>query len=395
MEFRIPAHSKSTLDKKIVKINKKAVKLGFNPITATYGEKIYRKVLWTFRHDVGCFNESEVTVAYLPVNIDFTDLIKVNGFIVYGMLEKTSNGNIVNIVADDHGLDLVELREKTDFYCEHCNTRRAKKYLGIVKNIETGDIKFVGKSCLSEYIGIDITAIIRMMDYDYFTNCVQPEDDMDYTGFPVYFSFNNLVGYAFNGLVCNDYLYDDSTKAYILTSFFDRLKWTHTISEDMLKAFTSYCAGLGNSTSTFEQNLYLSATGNDYVHQKCINIVMGGFCSWLRKQKRNADMAKANADNEFFGIVGKRQEFELVPTGFHTYDSQYGTGVIVKGIQANTGNKFTWFTSINTNNGFLNEADTGDLEVIEKPFKVSATVKGHKADDRFGNSTVLTRVSFK
>lgn len=392
----IPAHKTVALDKKIARINKKAIKLGFNPINHTYGETIYQKVPWTIRHDVGCFEETKITVAFKPVTIDMTEIIKVNGYRIIGMLERHDHKtNIVNLVCDDHGLDIVALRNKSEYYCEHCRTHRVKKYLGIVQKMDTGEIKYVGKSCLAEYIGIDITTIINMMDYTYFTNAVCPDDDyIDYSDFPKYHSFQTIVGYSFNAMVLNNFVYDDQTKSDVYEAYADRVPYKHKITPEMGEAFRNYCLDMEQSYNGFESNLYLSASA-EYVHDKCFNIVMGGFCSWLKKQKKIERVAKENLDNNFFGTVGQRETFELVPTAVHTYSGNYGIGIIVKGVQKDTGNKFTWFTNESARNEFIRWEDNGDYNVVADTFIVAATVKDHKVDAKFGNSTILSRISFK
>lgn len=394
MKLTIPAHKMEVLDKKLVTINKKAIRNGFNPIKAIYGEPFYKEVEWTVRYDVGVFQNAKVKVAYRDVEIDFTDIIKVNGFEFLGLLEKTFEGNIITLTTDNHGLNPWELRTKTDFFCEHCKTHKAYKFLGIVRHIESGATRFVGKSCLSEYIGIDITTIIRMMDYDYFTNAICPDDENNFAGFPYYHCFLDIVSYSFNSMVLNDYNYNDETKNDIYIPFFEHKKISNPISDEMYKAFEQYCIGLEHSYSSFEQNLYLSAKSG-MVHDKCFNIVIGGFCNWLKKQKQSEVIAKQNAENKFFGTVGKREEFELVPLEFRSYSSVYGNGYIIKGIQKGTNNKFTWFTSVDTCNCFMERDNSGDMVIVEKPFKVAATIKEHKTDDKYGNSTVLSRVTFK
>ena len=397
MNLTIPAHKKSALEKKLVRINKKAVRNGFNPITVVFGDKYYKKVQWTFRHDVGVFENKDISVAFRDVVLDYSDLIKVNGCSIIGMLEKIdSTNNLVTLVTDDHGLNVADLRTKKEFFCDHCNTGRAYKYLGIVRHDQTGTIRFVGKSCLSEYIGIDITTIINMMDYNYYTNCVRTEDEEGcYGSFPAYFDFNQLIAHAFNGMVHANFVYDDNTRSCIMVSFLDTCQISNVITEEMAKAFKDYCVSLEQSNSSFEQNLYSAASGN-YVHQKALNIVIGGFCSWLKKQKRNEAIANDNANNTFFGTVGKREAFDVTPTSIRFYSSQYGDGVIVNGVITGTSDKFTWFTSVNTRNYFICTGDNGDIDVRSKEsFKILATVKTHKTDDKFGNSTILSRIDRK
>lgn len=73
----------------------------------------------------------------------------VNGWEFVAKVQHTDNGNIITGV----GIEVPEKYYTSKPVCEHCNSKRTRKYTYIVRNTETGEFKQVGKSCLKDFVG--------------------------------------------------------------------------------------------------------------------------------------------------------------------------------------------------------------------------------------------------
>jgi hypothetical protein len=91
--------------------------------------------------------------------------------------------------------------------------------------------------------------------------------------------------------------------------------------------------------------------------------------------------------SEFIGREGDKIELEVVVDRVIQSSGQYG-GVLIFGHQEGTGNKFGWYTT--TDNVMYSWKD-GMPHKSEGVFKIKATVKNHKDDEKFGKSTWITR----
>jgi hypothetical protein len=394
MQAQIPTHKVEKLVAKLVKLNKKADKYGTGHIKYELGEAFYSDITYTVRLDRGLFEERKRTVSYTPVIFDFDNVVKLNGYTICAMLEKLdSDNNFVSVFAHNDELNVTELRNLSNFYCEHCHTSRVQKYLAIVRNDETGKFLQVGKSCLQDFIGHDINVIIQMMDYPTFINSEFNDEDEDKGHWPAYINPMKVVTCTMLAMQMVGHAYTDELRSAISQMYFNPLGKIED-NEDIVNVynnFMKYCDTLSDSTNGFLSNLY-TVMHSKYTPEKFINVMIAGFVNWFNRDKQKRENESANGANEFFGTVGKREKFSLTAHKIHFYESNYGNGYIVKGVQTGTNNSFTWFTS--NPKEFVQWTTHGDYEVISEPFEVTASVKEHKTDDKFGNSTILTRINF-
>ncbi len=74
------------------------------------------------------------------------------------------------------------------------------------------------------------------------------------------------------------------------------------------------------------------------------------------------------------------------------WQSRYGVVRIISGYIPGTNNAFTWFCSGDYSDFLSWNNSTNSFDILSEEFFVTATVKQHKEDSKFGNSTILTRV---
>lgn len=138
MRYNIPVENIEELRKIAARVSKKAAK---------YGCKVVFEEVDEYFEKTTDEDGNEIIRKFIVVEAEGE--AKVNGWVFAGTIEHAGTGNILRSVSDEHK---IPARYHTAApYCEHCNTKRARKDTYVVFNEETGEFKQVGKSCLKEY----------------------------------------------------------------------------------------------------------------------------------------------------------------------------------------------------------------------------------------------------
>lgn len=152
--YEIPGPNFDTLQTKINKLNKKAVKLNCQPITLTKVGCIDKKIK---SDDFGFDNY----MRYYQITISGTAPI-IAGWELIASCEIKENGTLIKSIPDKTYPE----HYRTKLICEHCKSDRYRKYTFIVRNIETNEYKMIGKSCLKDFLGhVDPNLYAQILQY--------------------------------------------------------------------------------------------------------------------------------------------------------------------------------------------------------------------------------------
>jgi hypothetical protein len=144
-------HAEAT--KMLAKLMKKATRYGMDLAPewtglwqerVKKGENIYAEAIWEIR-----------SLRSLTIS---TPLLRAGDYELVAKVEGTPNGNFVDTVPGvefDDG-DLLQFRT-ADSYCDHCKTARKRKHVFVVRDVNTGNLVQVGRSCLQDFLGINVT----------------------------------------------------------------------------------------------------------------------------------------------------------------------------------------------------------------------------------------------
>jgi len=146
--FIIPEANFSTLEAKINKLNKKALKLHCEPITLTILESFEQMPKSNNDELNNYYFYNNITTLHYKVFLSGIAPI-IAGWELIASCEAKENGTLIKTIPGK--VYPPEYREL--LICEHCNSDRRRKYTFIVKNIHTGKYKMVGKSCLKDFLG--------------------------------------------------------------------------------------------------------------------------------------------------------------------------------------------------------------------------------------------------
>ena len=150
MRYAIYEGNMERLRKKIVRIQNKCAKYGCEFRFEEVGEE-YR--------DFTDKNGDEYTLRFVLVEAEGHAV--VNGWKFVASLDHTAKGNIINRACD---IEVPERYYDCSPVCEHCGNERIK-YAYIVMNVESGEFKMVGSSCLKDFtFGMSAEAVAKYMD---------------------------------------------------------------------------------------------------------------------------------------------------------------------------------------------------------------------------------------
>lgn len=317
----------------------------------------------------------------------------INDYELIGIIEFTEKGNLVKSI---NGNEIPLKYRNTENYCEHCNSKRYRKELFIIKNIKTNEYKQVGKSCVKLYTkGIDAESFVRLYECYTVLSTLEQESNLDnidreycekYN--PLYsidtvlkYAINiiNKVGYISTSSVNEGYA-SVSTKELIVYAL-SSLKELNYISDKYFSVeFTEEeidkdQTELINKIKEYYLNL---SANNDFIYNvqtlindKYIKVSNIGYISYLPMgyKKVLEKQAKENKDiiYDYYGKVGTRYKaidinsIEVIAT----YENYYGITTIYKIILADN-NVIIWKSS--------NNYDTDKLSTFKK---IDFTVKEH------------------
>lgn len=302
------------------------------------------KVVYTKSEPYIC--EDKTSPKYLKKvrDIDVEGSYKISDWEFIAALEwkEELNENLVKQAPDS--CEVPELfRYKNS--CDHCNTNRNRKYTIILKNLTTGEFKQVGKSCIKEYIGIDLTdyaSYIAMWDsldeynqsldrlpnvkYDswfymeevlnqtcaevrhrgYISKATAEQEDssLQSTGSRIWQMFTKLTDFEGNAVV----------PFYTITK--EDLEFTNKVL-DFIKSI--------ESDSNYVSNLKLLANSK-FEDYKNLGLVVSMVGFYLRETAKieAAEKAKLNNKSQFIGNIGDKIEFTAAPELLYSADSQFG-----------------------------------------------------------------------
>ena len=391
--YQLPA-----LRKQIERMNRKAVKLGMALLTLLVGERIVR----TIQHVNAAGNVLKSEREYVKVTVTGERPV-LSGWILAAVKNVMPNGEM--LLSEDPGVTLPERFKSPAWNCEHCNMNRQRKELVIVKHLESGEYKQVGKSCLKDFLGgTNVKGYLEY--YSMIMEVLSGDVDPDEPGY-------SSDG---RGAICYDPIYFLTVAALIIR----RIGWVSvakardTMTTPTLTLVCMYVRGMypedkelrkevgevsdadeslataaltwarshsPESTSGYLYNLGVAAR-QDCVMDKTMGIVASAISAYQRHLDKQQEQ-KAQADTApkaHVGTVGKREVFSVTVKAIRCFDGDYGVRSLVR-MEDESGNVLTWWTGEAPE--WANEGDS---------VKVKATVKKHE-DYKGTPQTLVTRAA--
>lgn len=391
------------IQKKMKTIQKKCQKYGVEFHFNLTGNEEYRIIKDE--------NDEEHNLRFVEVEAD--GKAQLNGWEWLASVEHTDKGNIISSATD---LVIPNKYYTSDCYCEHCNKNVWRKYLYLVRNVESGEIKQIGRSCLKDYThGLSADAVAWYQSL--FTGLEEAEEktpSLGGYGFGNYdyFDVKEVTQYMSEtirhfGYVPNRQEGKTSTSSRACGYYEVAHGWRHRFhlcperfdeikdemerigfnpeSEKAVREAEEALAWLeeqDDSRSSYLHNLKVVVSMGKCQSQH-YGIIASLITTWNKSLKIEAERkAKAlkEAKSQHVGEIGQRITFDVESAVIVTsWETDWGYVHLIKFVSTD-GNVFMWKAS--TMRGLPD-----DLELIKK---VTGTVKSHD-EFRGTKQTFLSR----
>jgi hypothetical protein len=396
--YAIPNGKLAEFEANIAKMNRKAVKLGCEPITI---EKL--ATIEVTKSHTTKFEGIEKTKKYkVPATVIalFGKAPVVGGFEFIARIEYLSDSeSMLFHTVPGTGTKIDErFRGLKPGVCEHCKLERVRKDTFVVRNVATGEQKQVGRQCLADYTGIHtienlagkaawLHTFATLRDEidsywtggGYFLNKVDTTEALALTSayiemfgwVPKSACFNGgtpTAGYVAAHFSAGDFSKDEKeTMAAARALVESNPKHTARAAEVMAWIKNSLA---DTARSDYELNLVTLAT-KELTETKHLGIVCSAVSAWQRATNRAVEYAKRideTKNSKPVGTVGERlRDIPVKVTFVKAMEAtQWGASTLIKFLDQ-AGNVLTWFAS-------------GDRDYeVGQEIKITGTVKGHKA----------------
>ena len=417
MMYSIPLNKLEKLQKIIARYQKKGANLIFN-----VGEEVIENgTLTTYnnaKHELVTF---PIKVTCKRVEVD--GVYVINGWQFVGTVEFTENGNIIRLADSSFEGKIPVKYLHTPKICEHCGKIRNRKDTYLIYNVDSGEFKQVGSTCLLDYTkGLDANecaSIMACLDKVAELNDFDCDDEsffgngFDSTSFgfdrkdvlPLVYAYVSKYGYErmFEGkgtaqdvriCVLGDwnYLGEEMAKFYS-----DRYNSLVMPSEDDMKAIDDYAKEHLEDVNNYMRNASLSWL-KGIIEYRDFGLISSFVATYQKEMNKNRLQALQNVNgaNTHVANVGDRITIKVaslrclwsntIEIAWHTYVSTF-----LYEIKDEEGHTFIWKSSNNLEIKHQQEYEYMDNEFIHvKPTEIVATVKEH-SEYKGTKQTVLTR----
>jgi hypothetical protein len=379
--YSIPVYSFKALTERFSALNKRAEKLGVEPMTLRTGE--------FFDKAVG--NGASVKF----VNIEVSGQVGL-GWEFVARIQHTESGNIV---LSAPGKEVPEEFRSTDFTrCDHCCQARRRKDTYIVS--KDGEYKQVGSDCLKDFLGHNSAEFLASL-YQFLRSSLEDSESAvnwsDRT-FREHVTYDLVkVLKIVDKLICSEgwvsaararaedrsptaswiwmFLWPQPDKAS--KEFVASVNSRYNKTPEEALAFVEEVIGwasMQEDTSEYMHNLRIIAREG-----ACTNRQIGIAVSMIAAYQRHVEgkAKQAACVNEHFGTEGERVNLDLFVDKIIDIEGNYGT-TLLHIMRDRDGRAFKWFCS-------------GQGLPTNQWVKAKGTVKGH---DQYKDQkqTLLTRV---
>ena len=332
-----------------------------------YNKQYKFEILGTTVERLPVFNEHHIMVGDVFVDIinyDFEmEEIKHGNFEVIAFIKHNQeNGNLVHSFKKDREEIGATFRYKKG-NCDHCKTNRRRVKTFILVDMNTAEVIQVGKSCINEYLGIDILKIAGIKKE---LDIVMEDNQMEFDEERVkhiksYYTTKEVLQAAIEIIKDEGYNKEEikeKVENRLSASCTEKLKY-----EDEAKEIIEYFKKLDDSTlNEFEYNVKTTMT-NKYI--KWIN---GYICYSYLLYNKMIDKKVEKNDTKYVGKIGQRQLFELTLKNVTAYDSVYGMQYFNEFVD-NDNNIIIWKTGKKVSEG---------THTIKGTIKIHREFKGKK-----------------
>lgn len=397
--YHVPAHNWEMLQAKIGEMNRRAARLGCEPITLRIVDE-YEVERKRERSKIKC------KVRYFRVEAT-GQTPKLKGWRLMAAVEKQETGE--NILRCVPGVTLPESFRTTDAHCDHCKSDRRRKEVFILQH-DDGRYAQVGRQCIADFLGRQsVEHICGMAEWDFnLSKELDEAGDEDYCGHRGE-TVVNMTEYVTAAAICVRRLgwisrskaaewggdeggpQASSDSAWDICTRHDHIvaEWivkNELYPEERDEKLAAEAIAWARALPTQGVPEYIYNLGvacrMECVRLKTRGLVASVISAYLREQDRIAELGyEAKKERKHVGTVGERTGFaQVTVVRLKYFEGNFGVKTLCK-FETAEGNWLVWWASGNTD--WLNEGDVVDI---------TATIKKH-SEYKDKPQTELSRVA--
>lgn len=154
--YIIPVVNLPELQAKLTKLNRRATRIGCEPVGYVELARRMESVSHQVQHDEGGGHQETKTREVAEIQIHGTSP-RLAGWEFIGRIEvvqaKEPGSEPVTLLYAAPGKQIPQACRDQPHHCDHCNTLRIRRDTYIVAQAETGETKRVGRNCLRDFLG--------------------------------------------------------------------------------------------------------------------------------------------------------------------------------------------------------------------------------------------------
>lgn len=261
--------------------------------------------------------------------------------------------------------------------CDHCSQNRARKHLYVIRDIATGQLHQVGKSCAKEYMDMGLTP--TQLE-NYYTSLYELENCGYVDNDTTIYNVNELIAVSIEVIAKNNNRYIPTAYGITSTAFKTKEVFEQesmNVQELVQKYETEialtkeYFANedlINESLYFFNINVCLQS---DHVEAKNANLVISAYHSAMTSIKLNQKLQQQKEQtetviNEYYDCkVGEDIKVKGKIVSIKQFEGYYGLTNVVNFI-SDTNHRFTWFTSSAIDNNLVDK----DVTMVAKVKKL-------------------------
>ena len=375
--FEIPAFRRATIETRLAKLAKKAVKNGNPDVTLSFGEVFSREMMT---------ESGKMIIDYVAVTVS-GEAPRIAGWDFLARIELLGEENLVHRVPGT--TKTLEERFRThDGFCDHCNSARRRNDVFVLANDEKQIA--VGRQCLREFLGIDDPkAIVARAQFFEELKNVEEEDDMGNFGSFGFYGLNEVLVLAAANIRKSGYV---SKARQIETGYAttgEMVAWGIAgIPGYKIEPVEADREWAEKTIGFFRRD---TSFGNDYmdnirvlmkqdiIKKEHVSLISSAVITAQRELAPKAEVKESNFVGE---VKGRLKDISLLLERIiYLGSGSFGPSYLHL-LKDSNGNAFSWITG--------NKVEAAEGTEI----KVDATVKDHKLY-KGTKQTVLTRAKVK
>jgi hypothetical protein len=371
---------------KIAKINARATKKGFTGRIDVIAE----------RREITGRDETGFTVTRIVYDTRITgDAPSYDGWTFIATLDWDEHAGLV--VRTAPGVESVTRDGLVEGHCDHCKVKRYRKATFLVRNVETGEERQIGRQCIKDFLGWKATPAFISED--------GVRGEIEAWGFgggarEDAYTVDTILGVAWAATMAFGFVpassWDRTPTAEVVRTVLAPVLHTQRDRDDhrdLLDRLAEYATDAVvkaadvrefvasddfNGGSEYVTNLKAIA-GAEYASFRNIGVLASAPQAWARHQERTlVRKVESGPESVHFGQVKERLTFTGVVEAIRWIDGDYGVTTLYT-LRAEDGRVAKWFASRDA---------LGQIEGVT--VTVKATVKGH-GEYNGRKETTLTR----